>query len=79
MNFNKSVIGAMIISSILLSGCSKSAKLVDQLSSNVQTLHAKVDELSNDVSAMRAELQSTKNDASRANQRLDNQTHLYRK
>ena len=47
--------------------------------SDVQTLNAKVDQLSNDVNAMRSDVQAAKDDAARANQRLDNQAHSYRK
>ncbi|MBZ7110075.1 major outer membrane lipoprotein [Klebsiella pneumoniae] len=64
--------------STLLAGCSSNAK-IDQLSSDVQTLNAKVDQLSNDVNAMRSDVQAAKDDAARANQRLDNQAHSYRK
>ena len=62
----------------LLAGCSSNAK-IDQLSSDVQTLNAKVDQLSNDVNAIRSDVQAAKDDAARANQRLDNQAHSYRK
>ncbi|EIP2582656.1 major outer membrane lipoprotein [Salmonella enterica] len=72
MNRTKLVLGAVILGSTLLAGCSSNAK-IDQLSSDVQTLNAKVDQLSNDVNAMRSD------DAARANQRLDNQATKYRK
>ncbi|MDU7744608.1 MAG: LPP leucine zipper domain-containing protein [Citrobacter sp.] len=49
------------------------------LSSDVQTLNAKVDQLSNDVNAMRSDVQAAKDDAARANQRLDNAATKYRK
>lgn len=48
MNRTKLVLGAVILGSTLLAGCSSNAK-IDQLSSDVQTLNAKVDQLSNDV------------------------------
>ncbi len=51
MNRTKLVLGAVILGSTLLAGCSSNAK-IDQLSSDVQTLNAKVDQLSNDVNAM---------------------------
>ncbi len=82
MNRTKLVLGAVILSSTLLAGCSSNAKSnakIDQLSSNVQTLNAKVDQLSNDVNAIRSDVQAAKDDAARANQRLDNQAHSYRK
>ncbi|MDR9831319.1 autotransporter outer membrane beta-barrel domain-containing protein, partial [Vibrio sp. FNV 38] len=44
----KLVLGAVILGSTLLAGCSSNAK-IDQLSSDVQTLNAKVDQLSNDM------------------------------
>ncbi|SUH09473.1 major outer membrane lipoprotein [Salmonella enterica subsp. enterica] len=72
MNRTKLVLGAVILGSTLLAGCSSNAK-IDQLSSDVQTLNAKVDQLSNDVNAMRSDVQAAKDDAARANQRLDNQ------
>ncbi len=46
MNRTKLVLGAVILGSTLLAGCSSNAK-IDQLSSDVQTLNAKVDQLSN--------------------------------
>jgi len=41
MNRTKLVLGAVILGSTLLAGCSSNAK-IDQLSSDVQTLNAKV-------------------------------------
>ncbi|MEY4474493.1 MAG: hypothetical protein RL248_260 [Pseudomonadota bacterium] len=78
MNSTKLVLGAVILASAMLAGCSNSAKM-DQLSSDVQTLNAKVDQLSNDVNAVRSDVQAAKDDAARANQRLDNQAHAYKK
>ncbi|ECO6987563.1 major outer membrane lipoprotein, partial [Salmonella enterica] len=65
------ILGAVVLGSTLLAGCSSNAK-IDQLSSDVQTLSAKVEQLSNDVNAMRSDVQAAKDDAARANQRLDN-------
>ena len=56
MKATKLVLGAVILGSTLLAGCSSNAK-IDQLSSDVQTLNAKVDQLSNDVNAMRSDVQ----------------------
>ena len=42
MKATKLVLGAVILGSTLLAGCSSNAK-IDQLSSDVQTLNAKVD------------------------------------
>ncbi|KEY58518.1 major outer membrane lipoprotein [Serratia sp. DD3] len=78
MNRTKLVLGAVILASTMLAGCSSTAKL-DQLSSDVQTLNSKVDQLSNDVNAVRADVQTAKDEAARANQRLDNMAHSYRK
>ncbi|MGK2960025.1 MAG: major outer membrane lipoprotein [Candidatus Malihini olakiniferum] len=79
MNSTKLVlVGAVILSSTLLSGCSSNAK-IEQLFSDVQTLNAKVDQLSNDVNAIRSDVQAVKDDSARANQRLDNQVHTYKK
>ena len=78
MKATKLVLGAVILGSTLLAGCSSNAK-IDQLSSDVQTLNAKVDQLSNDVNAMRSDVQAAKDDAARANQRLDNMATKYRK
>lgn len=64
MNRTKLVLGAVILGSTLLAGCSSNAK---------------VDQLSNDVNAMRSDVQAAKDDAARANQRLDNQATKYRK
>lgn len=55
MNRTKLVLGAVILGSTLLAGCSSNAK-IDQLSSDVQTLNAKVDQLSNDVNGFVAPL-----------------------
>ena len=74
MKATKLVLGAVILGSTLLAGCSSNAK-IDQLSS----LNAKVDQLSNDVNAMRSDVQAAKDDAARANQRLDNMATKYRK
>ena len=76
MKATKLVLGAVILGSTLLAGCSSNAK-IDQLSSDVQTLNAKVDQLSNDVNAMRSDVQAAKDDAARANQRLDNMATKY--
>lgn len=78
MTRTKLVLGAVVLASTLLAGCSNNAK-IDQLSSDVQTLNTKVDQLSSDVNAVRSDVQSVKTEADRANQRLDNQTHSYRK
>ncbi|PVZ84398.1 murein lipoprotein [Serratia sp. S1B] len=78
MNRTKLVLGAVILASTMLAGCSSTAKL-DQLSSDVQTLNSKVDQLSNDVNAVRSDVQTAKDEAARANQRLDNMAHSYRK
>lgn len=59
MKATKLVLGAVILGSTLLAGCSSNAK-IDQLSSDVQTLNAKVDQLSNDVNAMRSEFRLLK-------------------
>lgn len=59
MNRTKLVLGAVILGSTLLAGCSSNAK-IDQLSSDVQTLNAKVDQLSNDVNAMRSDVRLLK-------------------
>ena len=53
MNRTKLVLGAVVLASTMLAGCSSNAK-IDQLSSDVQTLNAKVDQLSNDVNAVRS-------------------------
>ena len=78
MNRTKLVLGAVILASTMLAGCSSNAK-IDQLSSDVSTLNSKVDQLSNDVAAVKADTQAAKDDAARANQRLDNQAHAYKK
>ncbi|CAQ84006.1 MULTISPECIES: major outer membrane lipoprotein [Photorhabdus] len=78
MNRTKIVLGAVVLASTLLAGCSSTAK-VDQLSSDIQTLNAKVDQLSNDVNSVRTDIQAAKDEAARANQRLDNQVRSYKK
>ena len=64
MKATKLVLGAVILGSTLLAGCSSNAK---------------IDQLSNDVNAMRSDVQAAKDDAARANQRLDNMATKYRK
>ncbi|HFT5033853.1 TPA: murein lipoprotein Lpp [Shigella flexneri] len=79
MKATKLVLGAVILGSTLLAGCSSNAKIDQLVNFSVQTLNAKVDQLSNDVNAMRSDVQAAKDDAARANQRLDNMATKYRK
>ncbi|MDC9263037.1 Lpp/OprI family alanine-zipper lipoprotein, partial [Clostridioides difficile] len=51
MGRSKIVLGAVVLASALLAGCSSNAKF-DQLDNDVKTLNAKVDQLSNDVNAI---------------------------
>ncbi len=74
MKATKLVLGAVILGSTLLAGCSSNAK-IDQLSSDVQTLNAKVDQLSNDVNAMRSDVQAAKDDASNSTCEVKNGAH----
>lgn len=78
MNRTKLVLGAVVFASALLAGCSNTSQL-DALNSKVDGLTTKVDQLSGDVSSLHSDVQSAKDDAARANQRLDNQAHSYRK
>ncbi|CDL79118.1 major outer membrane lipoprotein [Xenorhabdus cabanillasii] len=78
MNRTKVVLGAVILASTMLAGCTSTTK-VDQLSSQVQTLGSKVDQLSNEVSSVRSDVQTARDEAARANQRLDNQVRSYKK
>ncbi|AKC59933.1 LPP leucine zipper domain-containing protein [Blochmannia endosymbiont of Polyrhachis (Hedomyrma) turneri] len=78
MNTCKLILYVVCFGSVCLSACS-TRNVVEQLSSDVQTLNAKMDQVTNDVSALRPEVQIAKDDAIRANQRLDNQVSSYRK
>ncbi|WP_342220901.1 major outer membrane lipoprotein [Candidatus Fukatsuia endosymbiont of Tuberolachnus salignus] len=78
MNATKLILGTVILSSVLLAGCSNRSH-IERLSSDVKTINAKVDQLSNEVSAMRSDVQAAKDNATRANQRLSNKAHSYRK
>ncbi|MFV9998027.1 MAG: major outer membrane lipoprotein [Arsenophonus endosymbiont of Dermacentor nuttalli] len=78
MNRTKVVLGSIVLSSVLLAGCSNSSQ-INKLSSDVQTLNGKVDQLSNDVQSLRTDIQTAKDEAARANQRLDNQVRRYKK
>ncbi|ACS85460.1 MULTISPECIES: major outer membrane lipoprotein [Pectobacteriaceae] len=78
MNRTKLVLGAVILGSTLLAGCSSNAKL-DQLSSDVSSLNDKVSALTSKVDALATDVQAAKDDAARANQRLDNQVRTYKK
>ena len=78
MKATKLVLGAVILGSTLLAGCSSKGKIV-QLSSVVQSLIFKVAQLSNGGNAMRSAVKDVKDIAARANQRLDNMATKYRK
>ncbi|MFP3029186.1 MAG: major outer membrane lipoprotein [Arsenophonus sp.] len=78
MKRTKVVLGSIVLVSVLLAGCSKSSQ-INKLSSDVETLNDKVDQLSNDVQSLDINVQTTKDEAARANQRLDNQVHGYKK
>ncbi|MGP1931270.1 MAG: major outer membrane lipoprotein [Arsenophonus sp. ET-YP4-MAG3] len=78
MNYTKIVPNYIILLSVLLSGCSNGSQ-INKLSSDVEILNGKVDQLSNDVQLLRTDVQTTKDEADRANQRLDNQVHRYKK
>ncbi|MFS1539622.1 MAG: major outer membrane lipoprotein [Candidatus Phlomobacter fragariae] len=78
MNRTKAVLSSIVLASALLAGCSNSGQ-INKLSSDVQTLNGKVDQLSNNVQSLRIDVQTAKDEAARANQRLDNQVHKYKK
>ena len=76
----KLVLGAVILASGLLEGCSSSNNAqLDQISSDVSSLNSQVQQLSSDVQSARAEAKSAYDEAARANQRLDNQVTTYKK
>lgn len=78
MNRTKLLLGVVVVASTMLAGCANTAKM-DQLASDVQMLNTKVDQLSSDVGAVRSDVQAARSEAARANQRLDNQAHSYKK
>lgn len=80
MSIKKIVLGSLVMSSIVLAGCSshKSAS-IEQLSSDVQVINEKVNYLQNDVAQLRQDANVATSEAARANQRLDNQVTMYRK
>ncbi|MEQ4923574.1 Lpp/OprI family alanine-zipper lipoprotein [Proteus hauseri] len=75
----KLVLGAVIVASGLLAGCSSNTAQLDQISSDVSRLNTQVQQLSGDVQSARAEAKSAYDEAARANQRLDNQVTTYKK
>lgn len=76
----KIILGAVILASGLLAGCSSNNNAqLDQISSDVNRLNTKVEQLSSDVQSARAEAKSAYDEATRANQRLDNQVTTYKK
>lgn len=79
MNCTKIVLGTVILATTVLAGCSSHHKSSEKMPSEIQTLNVKIDQLSSDVHAIRTEVQASRDDAARANQRLDNQTHSYKK
>ncbi|MGP1928452.1 MAG: major outer membrane lipoprotein [Arsenophonus sp. NC-WZS1-MAG3] len=78
MKRTKIVLGSIVLASGLLAGCSTSSQ-INKVSSDLQTLNDKVDQLSNDVQSLHIDVQTAKDEADRANQRLDNQVHNYKK
>ncbi len=79
MNRTKLVLGAVIMASTLLAGCSKGKTDKVSSDSQAQTVNAKVDQISNDMNALRSEVEAVRSDAARANSRLDNMAHQYKK
>lgn len=80
MMMKKIVLGSVVMSSILLAGCSShKAERLDQLSTDVQVINEKVNYLQNDVAQIKQDADVARGEAARANQRLDNQVTMYRK
>lgn len=81
MSPTKLIVSTMIVSAALLSGgCSNSTRTkVDRLSSGSATMEHKIEQLDSDISILSSEVESAKKNAHRANDRLDNQAHSYRK
>ncbi len=78
MNCTKLVLGAVVLGSTLLAGCSNNAK-IDQLSNDVQTLNTKVDQVSTDLNSVRSEVQAVKAQADQNTAAINNQSKSYRK
>ncbi|EED3700392.1 lipoprotein YqhH [Salmonella enterica subsp. enterica] len=70
MNEKIFTVGTIILATSLLSGCVNEER-VNHLSSDIQTLNAKIDRLQRDINALRPEIYAAKAEASRANTRLD--------
>lgn len=64
-------LGAFALGALSLVGCSTNVK-IDQLSSDVQILDAKVNQLSVDLKDVSASAADAAQEAKRANERLDN-------
>lgn len=77
--FKSIVVGAVLIGTATLAGCSSSNTDLDKLDQQVQTLDQKVDVLQQDVLNLKEETKEVRAEAERANNRLDNQVTTYRK
>jgi len=77
--FKKVILGVVLASAMILSGCSNKHSSVDEVQSQVQVVGQKVDALQKDVVALRKDTDEAQAEAARANQRLDNQATSYRK
>ncbi len=73
----KVILGAVVLGSLLITGCSD-AKFV-KTQAEVKTVSEKVDALQSDVYELQKESQVASEEAARANQRLDNQVTIYKK
>ncbi|MBW9883859.1 lipoprotein YqhH [Escherichia coli] len=63
-------LAAFVLAMYLLSGCVDAQK-INQMASNVQTLHVKITQLEQAMTALRPKICSAKSDASRDYTRLD--------
>lgn len=75
----KTIVGAMILGSVVLAGCSSKHADIEQVQADVQVVGQKVDVLEKDVAVLKQETDIAKGEAARANLRLDNQVSTYKK
>ncbi|WP_082192877.1 LPP leucine zipper domain-containing protein [Candidatus Riesia pediculicola] len=75
---NKFILFFLTLIFLTLSGCTTNNQ-TKKISSDLNSLKDKVENISEETQSIQADLQNTKEEAVRANQRLDNQVHKYKK
>ncbi|ARC53429.1 LPP leucine zipper domain-containing protein [Candidatus Riesia pediculischaeffi] len=74
---NKFIPYIIAMTFLTLSGCTTNQN--KKINSELHSLKDKVENISEETQSLQSDLQNTKEEAIRANQRLDNQVHGYKK